>query len=56
MVLEIELEQEWDGMFIAAIASLPGCACRGMTEDEAIKAVLDLAFVVICESHSGEWN
>jgi antitoxin HicB len=38
-IYPIEVEQEEDGRWSAVVPSLPGCATRGQTQQEAVKAL-----------------
>ena len=49
MRLEIELDREDDGRFIAEIASLPGVLAYGATEEEAKARVEALALRVLAD-------
>ncbi len=49
MRLEIELDREIDGRFIAEIASLPGVLAYGATEEEAKANVEALALRVVAD-------
>jgi predicted RNase H-like HicB family nuclease len=46
---QIELEQETDGRWIAAVTDLPGVIAYGQTRDEAIAAIEALALRVIAD-------
>jgi predicted RNase H-like HicB family nuclease len=47
--LQIEIEREDDGRFIAEIASLPGVMVYGMTRADAIEKVKALALRVLAD-------
>jgi predicted RNase H-like HicB family nuclease len=49
MTLQIELERETDGRWIAEIADLSGVLAYGATRDEAMARVQALALRVIAE-------
>jgi len=49
MQLQIEIEREDDGRFLAAIPVLPGVMAYGPTRDEAITRVKVLALRVIAD-------
>jgi len=43
MVVEVQLYQDEDGVWIAEVPSLPGCVSDGLTEDEALRNVAEAA-------------
>ena len=49
MTLSIELEQEVDGRWIAAVAALPGVLAYGVTETDAVVKVQALALRVLAD-------
>ena len=49
MTLSIELEQEVDGRWIAAVAALPGVLAYGVTETDAVAKVQALALRVLAD-------
>ena len=49
MTLNIEIEREADGRWIAEVPTLPGTMCYGQTRDEALAHVQALALRVIAE-------
>lgn len=49
MTLNIEIERESDGRWIAEVPTLPETLCYGQTRDEAIAHVQALALRVIAE-------
>jgi predicted RNase H-like HicB family nuclease len=49
MQLQIEIEREADGRFLAAIPALPGVMAYGSTRDEAVTQVKVLALRVIAD-------
>ena len=49
MQLQIEIEREDDGRFLAAIPALPGVMAYGATRDEAVTRVKALALHVIAD-------
>jgi predicted RNase H-like HicB family nuclease len=49
MRLQIEIECETDGRFLAAIPALPGVMAYGVTRDDAITRVKVLALRVIAD-------
>ena len=49
MTLSIELEQEVDGRWIAAVAALPGVLVYGVTETDAVAKVQALALRVLAD-------
>ena len=49
MVLQVELEQEEDGRWIAEIADLPGALCYGESEEEAKARVQALALRILAD-------
>ena len=49
MTLSIELEQENDGRWIAAVAALPGVLAYGVTETDALAKVQALALRVLAD-------
>jgi predicted RNase H-like HicB family nuclease len=49
MTLNIEIEREADGRWIAEVPTLPGTLCYGQTRDEALAHVQALALRVIAE-------
>ena len=51
MPLTIEIEQETDGRWIAAIPQLPGTQKYGATREEAIRSVQALALRVIADRY-----
>ena len=48
-MLEIEIEREEDGRWIAEVVALPGVLAYGTTRDEAIKRAKALSLRVIAE-------
>ena len=46
-VFEIELEEEEDSRWSAAIPALPGCAAWGYTREEALQALQDAAQIYV---------
>ena len=42
-IFNVEIEQDEDGRWGAAIPALPGCATWGYTEEEALKALQEAA-------------
>ncbi len=42
-IFSVELEQEQDGRWSAAVQSLPGCATWGYSKEEALKALQEAA-------------
>ncbi len=49
MFLTLEIDEETDGRFIAAIPDLPGVLAYGATHDEAIARVQALALRVLAD-------
>ena len=49
MTLNIELEREEDGRWIAEVPALSGVLCYGQTRDEAVARVQALALRVIAD-------
>ena len=49
MTLQIELEQETDGRWIAEVPSLPGVLIYGVTRTDAVAKVQALALRVLAE-------
>ncbi len=49
MTLSIELEQEADGRWIAAVAALPGVLAYGVTGTDAVAKVQALALRVLAD-------
>jgi predicted RNase H-like HicB family nuclease len=49
MKLEVELEREEDGRWIADVVSLPGVLVYGETVDEALRAARALALRVLAD-------
>jgi len=49
MTLQIELEQESDGRWIAEVATLPGVLTYGVTRTDAVAKVQALALRVLAE-------
>jgi len=49
VTLQIEIEREPDGRFLAAIQALPGVMAYGGTRDEAVARVKVLALRVIAD-------
>jgi predicted RNase H-like HicB family nuclease len=49
MPLQIEIEREADGRFLAAVPKLPGVMAYGATRDEAVTRVKALALHVIAD-------
>ena len=49
MILNIELEQEEDGRWIAEVAELPGVMAYGVTPEEAKSKVQALALRVVAD-------
>lgn len=49
MQLHVELEQEVDGRWIAAVPMLPGVLAYGKTQDQALCRVKSLALRVIAD-------
>ncbi len=49
MTFSIELEQEVDGRWIAAVAALPGVLAYGVTETDAVAKVQALALRVLAD-------
>jgi predicted RNase H-like HicB family nuclease len=49
MTLQIEIEREEDGRWIAAVPELSGVQCYGHTRDEAVARVQALALRVIAD-------
>lgn len=49
MTLPIELEQEADGRWLAAVAALPGVLAYGVTETDAVAKVQALALRVLAD-------
>ena len=49
MALNIELEREEDGRWIAEVPALSGVLCYGQTRDEAVARVQALALRVIAD-------
>lgn len=39
MNLKVTIEQDEDGVFVAACPSLPGCISQGKTEEEALENI-----------------
>lgn len=53
MSLTLEIDQETDGRFIAAIPELPGVVAYGATHDEAVARVQALALRVLADAACG---
>lgn len=51
MRLQIELEQEEDGLWIAEVPDLPGVLAYGSTREEALAAVQSLSQLVLSDLH-----
>jgi predicted RNase H-like HicB family nuclease len=49
MTLQIELEQEADGRWVAEVATLPGVLAYGVTRTDAVAKVQALALRVLAE-------
>ncbi len=49
MTLNVELEREADGRWLADVPTLPGVMCYGQDRDEAVAKVQALALRVIAE-------
>jgi predicted RNase H-like HicB family nuclease len=49
MTLQIELEQETDGRWLAEVTSLPGVLTYGVTRTDAVAKVQALALRVLAE-------
>ena len=49
MFLTLEMDQESDGRFIAAIPDMPGVLAYGATHDEAVARVQALALRVLAD-------
>jgi predicted RNase H-like HicB family nuclease len=49
MTLQIELEQETDGRWVAEVPTLPGVLTYGMTRTDAVAKVQALALRVLAE-------
>ena len=49
MFLTLEMDQEADGRFIAAIPDMPGVLAYGVTHDEAVARVQALALRVLAD-------
>jgi len=49
MILSIELEQDADGRWIAAVAALPGVLAYGVTETDAVAKVQVLSLRVLAD-------
>ena len=49
MFLTLEVEQEVDGRFLAAIPDLPGVLAYGATQDEAVARVQALTLRVLAD-------
>ena len=49
MFLTLEIDQETDGRFLAAIPDLPGVLAYGATHDEAVARVQALALRVLAD-------
>ena len=49
MTLQIELEQEIDGRWVAEVPTLPGVLTYGMTRTDAVAKVQALALRVLAE-------
>ena len=49
MTYPIEIEREADGRWIADVRGLPGVLAYGVTEDEAVRKAMALAFRVLAE-------
>ena len=49
MFLTLEMDQETDGRFIAAIPDMPGVLAYGATHDEAVARVQALALRVLAD-------
>ena len=49
MFLTLEIEQETDGRFIAAIPDLPGVLAYGATQEEAVARAQALALRVLAD-------
>jgi predicted RNase H-like HicB family nuclease len=49
MRLQIEIEQEDDGRWIAEVASLPGCMSYGVTREDAIRSAEALALRLLAD-------
>lgn len=54
VVLQIELDREADGRWIAEVADLPGVLAYGSSQDEAIAHVQALALRVIADRLENE--
>jgi predicted RNase H-like HicB family nuclease len=53
--LQVELEREEDGRFLASVPELPGVMAYGDTEDSALRKVKSIALQVLAEMvESGE--
>jgi len=49
MRLQVEIEQEDDGRWIAEVASLPGCMSYGVRREDAIRSTEALALRVLAD-------
>ena len=49
MRLQVEIEPEADGRWIAEVASLPGCMSYGVTREDAIRSAEALALRVLAD-------
>ncbi len=49
MKFTVEIEQENDGRWIAAVPQLPGVMCYGQTREEALAKVQALALRVVAD-------
>ncbi|NLI78448.1 MAG: type II toxin-antitoxin system HicB family antitoxin [Candidatus Riflebacteria bacterium] len=47
--LQVEIEQEQDGRWIAEIPDLPGAMAYGLTREEAINRALTLALRILAD-------
>jgi predicted RNase H-like HicB family nuclease len=55
--LEIELERETDGRWIAEVMNLPGVTAYGSSVNEALRHVETLALRVLADRlETGEWD
>ncbi len=53
--LQIEIDREEDGRFLASVPDLPGVMAYGLTKDGAIRKVKSIALQVLAEMiESGE--
>ena len=47
--MDIEIERENDGRWVAEIAALPGCMVYGATREEAVRAVEVLVLQILLD-------